>query len=330
MANIVRSLGYSLGKVHCGLINYLYVLHQEGNREPLESFLSALGVRVPFSPRLEREWKSVDLAIFDHDRAEPSILIEIKVHDHEGGFKMENYQTVRYASKWPSCDAYLFVTLGIGEYYHAPRSNRFSWVRIRKFQKALEVIKTRDSIIEHWLDEIRREIDLQDRAARIDKSRIGEYRPKTNWNIYLFGHLAEMIEPQLRKDHSAVEMTCGCYGSRPDTIMNFGRRQEPFYMEINYNGKLNLKMSFDKEPAETKRDIVQKAIDEWKQVDFGIAPSFHALNKIGDTKTIASFDVGLLDKDGFIEYKHSLEDTKQRLLSVLDKFYGRLNAPLAA
>jgi hypothetical protein len=39
MANLVRSLGYSLGKVHCGLIHYLCALHQEGNRQPFESFL---------------------------------------------------------------------------------------------------------------------------------------------------------------------------------------------------------------------------------------------------------------------------------------------------
>lgn len=44
--------------------------------------------------------------------------------DHEGDTK-EDYQTVRYARNWPSRDAYFFLTLGMGEYYHSPRSDRF-------------------------------------------------------------------------------------------------------------------------------------------------------------------------------------------------------------
>jgi len=46
---------------------------------------------------------------------------------------------------------------------------------------------------------------------------------------------------------------------------------------------------------------------------------------MGGSKTIASFDVGLLNKDGFIEYEKSQEDTQQRLLSILHEFYGRVN-----
>ncbi len=142
MANLIRSLGYSLGKVHSGLINYLCALHQEGNREPFESFLGVFGVQVPSNPLPRREWNSVDLAILDGDQGDPKILFEVKVDDHESGSSEDNYQTVRYDSRWPSCDAYLFVTLGMGEYYHPPRSRRFSWIRIRQFQRALEAINS--------------------------------------------------------------------------------------------------------------------------------------------------------------------------------------------
>ncbi len=124
MANLIRSMGYSLGKVHVGMISYLCELYREGNREPFESFFASFNLLVPSNPVPRREWNSVDLAILEQtkDGQEiPRILIEMKVDDHESGSNQENYQTVRYALRWPSCQAYLFITLGKGEYYHSPQ-----------------------------------------------------------------------------------------------------------------------------------------------------------------------------------------------------------------
>jgi len=329
MANLIRSLGYSLGKVHTGMISYLCELHREGNKEPLESFLTALGVNIPNDPVSRREWNSVDLAILEknnENQMEPVILIELKVDDRETGSNPENYQTVRYAKKWPSCRNYLFITLGRGEYYHAPRSNRFSWVRIRDFLKALEAIKTRDSVIIDWIEEIKHEIFLQDNVLIADKSHAAEYRHGA-WNIYLFGHLAEKLSPDFAVNNLDVEVKCYTYGSRPDTIMNFGWSQKPLYMEINYSGRLNLKMSLDASKSkDSRREDVNREIANCEKLSLGDRDrKFHSDGKIGRSKTIVSFDVGLadIDKDGFLLCQPSFDKVRENIFSLVKTFYGR-------
>lgn len=319
MANLIRSIGYSLGKVHAGMISYLCELYREGTREPFESFLKALGVSVPSNPVPRREWCSVDLAILEKKQDSqmvPRILIELKVDDHETGSSPDSYQAVRYAKQWPSCQAYLFVTLGKGEYYHAPRSDRFTWVRIREFLKALEAIKTQDRFISDWIEEIKHEILLQSNVLIADKSHAEEYRGGT-WNIYLYGRLAEMLAPKFAASNSDVEMTCYTYGTGPDTIFNFGWSQEPLYMEINYSGRLNLKMSLvASESADTRREAVKREISNCEKLPFTITPTFHPGGKIGGSKTIASFDVGLINRDGFLECQPSIDDVKENIFSV--------------
>jgi len=327
MANLIKSIGYSLGKVHVGMISYLCELYREGNREPFESFLTSLGVSVPSNPVPKREWYTVDLAILEKKDGElkPSILIELKVDDYETGSGPENFQTVYYATKWRSCQAYLYVTLGKGEYYHAPRSDRFTWVRIREFLRALESIKTHDRIISDWIEEIKHEIMLQDNVLIPDRSHAEEYRAGT-WNIYLFGRIKEMLAPKFAAENLDVEMTCYTYGSRPDTIFNFGSSQEPLYMEINYTGKLNLKMSLDtSESVDTRREIVKREIANCEKLPFTISPKFHPGGKIGASKTIASFDVGLVNKDDLLECRPSIsiDDVKENIFSVVKTFYGR-------
>ena len=328
MANLIRSIGYSLGKVHAGMISYLCELYREGNQEPFESFLTTLGVSVPSNPVPWREWHSVDLAILEQaqdGKMVPQILIELKVDDYETGTSQETYQTVRYASQWPSCQAYLFITLGKGEYYHAPRSNRFTWVRIRKFLKALEAINTKDRFISDWIEEIKHEILLQDNVLIADKSRIAAEHRAGTWNIYLFGRLAEMLVPEFKENKVDINMTCYTYGTRPDTIFNFGWSKEPLYIEINYNGRLNLKISLDtSESEDVRREIINQQIIECKQLPFSITPTLHPCGKIKGSKTIASFDVGLIpNEDGNLECQPSIDVVKQRIYSVVNTFYGR-------
>ena len=47
MANLIESMGYSLGNIHVGLIAYMCDLYREGTVTPLESFLQTLAVPVP-------------------------------------------------------------------------------------------------------------------------------------------------------------------------------------------------------------------------------------------------------------------------------------------
>jgi hypothetical protein len=67
MANVISSVGYTLEKVHSGMIAYLCDLHREGVTTPLESLFGALHVSVPKTPVPQREWNSLDLAIFEGD-----------------------------------------------------------------------------------------------------------------------------------------------------------------------------------------------------------------------------------------------------------------------
>jgi hypothetical protein len=325
MTNLIRSMGYSLGKVHVGMITYLCELYREGNKEPFESFLSSFNLSIPSSPIPRREWNSVDLAILeksDSGQETPNILIEVKVDDYEGGSNQQNYQTIRYASRWPSCQAYLFITLGKGEYYHPPRSNRFTWIRLRQFQKAVNAIKTLDNAITDWLNEINREIALQDNVLVADMSRLDEYRAGT-WNIYLFGKMVEIIIPQFDASKTDVEPTCYTYGTRPDTILNFGWQQEPLYMEINYSGRLNLKVSLNTSVSEeSRRDTIDQEIRKCKQLSFKISPKFHQGGKVGRSKTIASFDVGLFNKAGVLLCQPSINHVCNNVVSIVNTLYG--------
>ena len=198
-----------------------------------------------------------------------------------------------------------------------------TWVRIRQFQKAIEAIKTKNNIISDWLDEVRREIVFQENVLIADKSRAEEYRGGT-WNIYLFGQLAEMLMPLYAKSNVNVDMTCYTWGSGPDTIFNFGWAKEPLYMEINYSGRLNLKISLDTaESEDSRRKQVKQEIDKCQQLPFTISPTLHPGGKIGGSKKIASFDIGLVNKDGYLECKPSIEYTKEKIFSVVNTFYGR-------
>ncbi len=328
MANLIRCLGYSIGKVHTGMISYLCELYREGNKEPFESFLTVLGVDVPNNPVPRREWNSVDLAILEQKQdghLKPLILIELKVDDYESQSNSGSYQTVRYSNMWPSCCDKLFITLGKGEYYHAPRSNKFKWVRIREFLKALEAIKNKDKVINDWIEEIKHEILLQENAFIGDKSHAADYRGGS-WNIYLFGHLKEMLSPQFLKSKLDVVMTCYTYGSKPDTIFNFGWSQTPLYMEINYSGRLNLKMFLDKSKSkDARREDVKREIRNCEKLSFDIAPTFHLGGKIEKSKTIASFNIGLsdIDKDGFLLCQPSIDQVRENIFSVVKTFYGR-------
>jgi len=57
--------------------------------------------------------------------------------------------------------------------------------------------------------------------------------------------------------------------------------------------------------------------------NFDPPPTLQQTGKIGQSKTIASFDIGLADTgDGALRYVHSPEETARRLLSILKRFFA--------
>jgi hypothetical protein len=112
---------------------------------------------------------------------------------------------------------------------------------------------------------------------------------------------------------------------RPDTILNFGWARRPLYLEINHSGSLNMKISLGGSvSASARRAAVERALEWCRTVEFDPAPTLHPRGKIGNSKTVASFPIGLaVGDDGALRYDGSAEETERRLLSVLSSFYGK-------
>lgn len=156
-----------------------------------------------------------------------------------------------------------------------------------------------------------------------DRSRSCNYR-KGGWSIYFLGQLAAELAPALLAESIDVVASCYTYGTRPDTILNFGMLR-PEYMEINYSGRLNLKVSLDKDQPESARgEIVDQVIQKWRMAPFAsnVAVRFHPTGKVGASKTVMSFDVGLAAHEDGLVFAQSRQETLGRLLSVLRVFYG--------
>jgi hypothetical protein len=326
VANFFCSVGYAAENVHSGMIAYLCDLWNEGEREPLGSFLDGLGVSLETDHDLHPalEWKQIDLVIRDKEDDSAIVAIEMKVDSHEGLVKGVP-QTIAYPKLLPEGTLFLFVTLGVGEFYHAPHEEELvKWIRLRRFHEALKGISTDDLFIERWREAIGKELDLREKCFSADPSRIEEYRGKT-WNLYLLGHLKEKVTESLSGRDIGIDPFVYTPGS-PDTILYFGRSKLPAYLEINQDGRLNLKVylgDLEKE-AQPKRERSQKAQDYYRELlkDFYPEPTSPKLNPDWNSKKIMSFDIGLErhNKNLFLGAEESEIDA--RLSKVLEKFYG--------
>ncbi len=324
MPNFFYSLGYSLERVHSGMIAYLCSLWNEGKKEPLRSFLGYLGVSLENHGALRavKEWKHIDLVIFDAEDNTPIVAIEMKVDGHEKFVKGEP-QTVGYPSLLPPETPFLFVTLGAGEYFRTPYGERVRWIRIRDFHKALESISTFDSLVEDWKATIVNEIDLQDKCFSSDLSRIDCYRSKT-WNLYFLGHLKEKLIESFSDRNISIDPTVYTAGSGPDTILNFGWTKLPAYMEVNNNGSLNLKIKLEGQTTERAKQKCFKRAQDYYQ---GLLKASHPITKTpklrpeAKSKTIMSFDVALIKQGGHFVCSLSETETLRRLVTVLVEFY---------
>ncbi len=61
--------------------------------------------------------------ILDGEDGSPVVAIEMKVDSHEGLVDGVP-QTIAYPELLPGNPPFLFVTLGVGEFYHAPTASR--------------------------------------------------------------------------------------------------------------------------------------------------------------------------------------------------------------
>ena len=327
VANFFYSVGYGLEKVHSGMIAYLCDLWNEGEQEPLRSFLDYLQISIKDDSilRAAREWQSIDLLIFNAKDDSAIVAIEMKVDSSEGSVKGEP-QTVVYPRRLPDDTPFLYVTLGVGEFHRSPRGERdggVRWVRLRNFHGALDAISTDDCFIRGWKEAIANEVDLQDRSFSGCTSRLKEYRGRT-WNLYLLGHLKETLVSSLSGRDIGIDPFVHAIGPAPDTILHFGKGKLPAYLEINDNGLLNMKVSFEglateaenKERLEKVRAYYLDLLSKFKPTSKSRKPNFRKKGA-----TAISFDVGLTVQDRTFRYASSEADTTARLAEILEVFY---------
>jgi hypothetical protein len=326
VANFFRSVGYAAENVHSGMIVYLCDLWNEGERQPLRSFLDSVGVSLKTENDLRphREWKHIDLVIRDRENTSPVVAIEMKVDSHEGLVRGVP-QTIAYPKQLPEDTPFLFVTLGVGEFYHAPHGELVEWIRLRDFHEALRSISTDDCFIKAWKEIIGEEVDRQDKCFSADPSRIEEYRGKT-WNLYVLGHLKEELLDSPSGRDIGIDPFVYPYGSGPDTILYFGRSKLPAYLEINQDGRLNLKVylgDLDNEEL-PKGERAQKAQDYYLQLLGVHNPKLNRrkLRSNAKSKTIMSFDVGIECQNKKLFLGAAESDIVEGISKVLEKFYG--------
>jgi hypothetical protein len=325
VANFFRSVGYAAENVHSGMIAYLCDLWSEGERQPLRSFLDGLGVSLETENDLRpvREWKQIDLVVRDKEDDSPVLAIEMKVDSHEGMVGGEP-QTIAYPKRLPKGTRFLFVTLGVGELYHAPQGKLVEWIRLRDFHEALKSISTDDCFIEAWKEVIGDEVDHRDRCFSAEPSRIEEYRGRT-WNLYLLGHLKEMLTESLSGRDIGIDPFVYTEGRGPDTILYFGRSKLPAYLEINQDGRLNLKVyRGDLDTKQLKIERAKKAQDHYRELLDNYEPKLTSLNLNPNAqhKTIMYFNIGVErhNKNLFLGAEES--EIVAKLSEVLEKFYG--------
>ena len=326
MANFFSSVGYALGKLHSGMVVYLCELWNEGQREPLASFLGHFGISFKEEKIFPaREWNGIDLVIFSDQTGNlPLAVFEIKVDDYEhevkkiiSGKKEEGLQTIVYPKLLPNCPNFFFVTLGAGEYHHAPHCDIFRSIRIRDLFQAIESIQGKDHFITDWELSIGDEISLQDLAFKNDDTKMSKYRTGT-WNIYVLGNLKETLVRDFFKDDLKIDPKIYMYGTRPDTILNFWWREGDMYPEINYNGKLNLKINLEGFKTESeKEELINNTKEKFSKKLSEFNPTISNRIGYGNSKTIMSFNIGLIQKEGNLYYGEKLDAICKRISEIL-------------
>ena len=201
-------------------------------------------------------------------------------------------------------------------------------MRVRQFLDALDAIETEIRVIVDWKEELRSEIDLREKAVANDRSRLAEYRAG-NWNIYVLGAIAQELAPLLEAEHIDADPTCYTYGRRPDTILNLGLAHKPEYLEINHNGRLNLKLSLEGKHDADRAECARQARDRWRQVGFDAAVDLqvHEGGRIGKSKTLLSFGVGLAEREDALELTQPRDAAIGRIACIARAFWDSLEAP---
>ncbi len=330
MANLIESMGYSLGKIHTGLIAYMCDLYRDGESRPLELFLKGIELPDSFKPVPKREYplgnrNRADLVILNAQNNLPFLIIEMKVDDHES-----MHQTQRIADAAPAVEHFFFITLGHGEYYHPPYDKRFRWIRLSEFNDLIRQISAECPAIgpfNDWSQALQNEMNQRDDVRGNIRDHIGTFRAGS-WNICFLGQLKESLWEELDVDFIEDNTTCYTHGNRPDTMLNFGWTRSPYYAEINNNGRLNCKVSFNGCQTPEERQMVYNAARQFLEHNLGVH-NFRSYRVRDKTMTMVSLDIGLNVENGYLKYQADAQDTIHQLATLLRQFFVQESGRLA-
>lgn len=332
-ANVVDSIGFDLERVHTGLIVYLVDLWRSGKKEPLQTFFSDLGVNLPEVEEIKarKEYENIDLVLLgQNDKL--LVAVEMKVHNHESlvpvkGTRGEKaYQTEEYPRRIGECP-FLYITLGVGEYYrrepHGAANRNVKQIGLDKFIPAIKRISDHDSIIKAWEESLAAEKDFRETCGADRKS---DEENIKKWNVYFLGFLREELD-RARSDPCQADFTA--YRHSQDTILNVGIKKPTetkdayCYMEINGNGKLNLKANLESLSSQSARkDYVKRARNYYTGLiseRWPCKPTGEAAN-LKKSRMLISFDIGIEKQDGFFRHTESREWSCERISEIIRWF----------
>ncbi len=331
MANVVDSIGFDLERVHTGLIVYLVDLWRSGKKEPLQTFFSELGVELQGVEEIKarKECENIDLVLLNQNDT-PLVAVEMKVHNHESLVPVKGsrgewaYQTNEYPKRIGTC-RFLYVTLGAGEYYRRKPYGSVEQVGLDEFILAVKRISDHDAIIKAWEESLMAEKGFREACGADRKS---DKETLKKWNLYFLGFLREELD-----GYDPYQADFTAYRHSQDTILNSGIKKPAevegayCYMEINGNGKLNLKADLESLDSQADRQAyVERARNHYAGSMSDLANDSPSYEKTGaranltKSRTLISFDIGIEKQDGFFGHTESRERSCERISEIIRWF----------
>ncbi|HTR35796.1 MAG TPA: hypothetical protein VMH80_07855 [Bryobacteraceae bacterium] len=254
---------YTQERVHTARFFHLVDLYNAGEVRPLRAVMSGLEVPLEADQKVEGrfEWHKADFAFVAKSTEQTRIVVlEFKVDSLEGGFFKDDSQDTQTAKLTAAFQAeradvldLIYVTLGNTEFAGPPRDERFKHVGLRQFANAVGAAAGICEVLRPWAAGLHQELNRRRMAPELAARRhlrpadetvaaAGYRGPGVQMGVY-----GALIEEWKRQGGESAFGPLRAYarGRRPDAILNFWKflnQSAPWYLEINDNGTLNLKI----------------------------------------------------------------------------------------
>lgn len=180
----------------------------------------------------------------------------MKVDSHEHGGQTQKYHESLIKNN-PEMKHFFFITLGMGEYYLSPDSDKFKWINLFDCLRAVNDIQSSDQNISNWRELLTREYYFRKYCNADDYENFDAYQStnsarknmwkKLGWNQCFLGELKKELERNLTKKYlSEREPAVYTEGTKPDVVFNLAVdvcNDDGAFLMIDDSGLLKLKMN---------------------------------------------------------------------------------------